>query len=76
MPLAELELRAIVEEHVEVPGDDDAPLAMDSVQMVELIEDLEDRFGITVRPSEVRPEHFASLSSIALFVRERAGSEG
>jgi acyl carrier protein len=67
------DVRAVVAEHADV-ADDDAPLAIDSLTLVTLIEALEDRFDVRVAARDVLPAHFASVSAIAEYVarcRER-----
>lgn len=64
-------VRAIVAEHVEVPEDDAAPLELDSLTLVLIVEALEERLGLRVAASEVIPENFASVASIAAFVERK-----
>jgi acyl carrier protein len=52
----------------------DAPLLsgrLDSLGLVQLMEFLEDRFGLLVANDDVVDENFGSLRSLAAFVRER-----
>jgi acyl carrier protein len=57
-----------------VPGaSDDAPLDVDSLTLVSIVEALEDRFEIRISPREVVPANFASIAAIAAFIeRKRA----
>jgi acyl carrier protein len=61
-------LRDLVSQHVEPPADPQAPLELDSFALVVLAEALEDRFGIRVRPTEVVPENFGTLASLAAWI--------
>jgi len=67
------ELRALVAEHATVSPDDAAPLELDSLTLVTIVEALEDRFDLRVQAREVVPANFASLAAIAAFVRARRG---
>jgi len=56
------------------PGDDDDLLALgviDSLGFVELVEHVEERYGIAVRDIEITEEHFGSIAAIARFVEAR-----
>ena len=60
--------------HVQVPSPDTDLLAtarLDSVGMVELLLQLEKRFGLRVEMQGFEIDHFRSLSAIAAFVAER-----
>ena len=46
---------------------------IDSLSLLELIARLEKEFKISIEDTEVVPEDFSSLSSIALFVRRKTG---
>lgn len=63
------EIRSIVEENGEVK--DDGALALDSFAVVNVIEALEDRYGIRVAASEVTRERFATLAALVAFVEEK-----
>lgn len=63
------EIRAIVEENGEVKAD--GGLALDSFAVVNVIEALEDRYGIRVAASEVTRERFATLGALLAFVEEK-----
>ncbi len=67
------ELRALFAEHATVPPDDAAPLELDSLTLVTIVEALEDRFALRIQAREVVPANFASLAAIAAFVRARRG---
>ena len=59
---------------VEVPSPDTDLLAtgrLDSVGFVELLVQLEKRFGLRVELDDVEVEHFRSLAAIAVFITER-----
>jgi methoxymalonate biosynthesis acyl carrier protein len=62
--------------HVEVPSNDTDLLAtarLDSLGVVELIMQLERRFGITVELQDLELDNFRTLDSIAAFVAARQG---
>jgi acyl carrier protein len=62
---------------VEVPSPDTDLLAtgrLDSVGFVELLMQLEKRFGLRVELDNVEFEDFRSLASIAAFIAERRGA--
>ncbi len=47
---------------------------VDSLGFVELVEEVQGRFGVTVEDVEVTEENFGSIAAIAAFVeRKRAG---
>ncbi|HXL06805.1 MAG TPA: acyl carrier protein [Gemmatimonadales bacterium] len=59
---------------VEVPSPDTDLLAtgrLDSVGFVELLVQLEKRFGLRVELDDVEVEHFRSLAAIAAFIADR-----
>lgn len=55
--------------------DDDAPLfegmVLDSLHLVAIVSELEQRFGITISPEDLVPDNFGSLNKIAHFVEAR-----
>lgn len=66
------EVRDLVSGYTEVPGDE-APLALDSLTLVTLLEALEERFAIRVAPREATPEHFGSVARMARYVEGKRG---
>jgi acyl carrier protein len=60
------EVRAIVEELAEI-GEGGA-LSLDSFAIVNVVEALEDRYGIRISASEVTRERFATLAALVTFV--------
>ncbi len=65
-------LRGLGAEYTDPPADD-APLALDSLSMVTLIESLEDRFDIRVAPRDVNADNFGSIDKLAAYIeRSRA----
>lgn len=46
-------------------------LGLDSVQFMELLASLEDRFPIRVEVEDIRPELFHSVGTVLKFVQER-----
>ncbi|HZI21190.1 MAG TPA: acyl carrier protein [Gemmatimonadales bacterium] len=62
---------------VEVPSPDTDLLAtgrLDSVGFVELLMQLEKRFGLRVELDDVEVDDFRSLAAIAAFISERRGA--
>jgi acyl carrier protein len=60
--------------HVEVPSTDTdlvATARLDSVAMVELLLEIERRFGVRVAMEDLEIDHFRSLAAIAAFVAAR-----
>lgn len=54
-----------------VPNAPDAPLEIDSLSLLQLIEELEVAFGFSVRASEATSENFGSLTRIVAFVESK-----
>ena len=77
------EMRTFIEENflylqpdLELSDDQDllAQGVVDSLGFVELVEEVQGRFGVTVEDVEVTEENFGSIAAIAAFVqRKRAG---
>jgi acyl carrier protein len=61
-------LRAILADLADVPERDDAPLTMDSLALVQLVEALEDAGGIRIAAKDVTREHFGSIDAIVAFL--------
>lgn len=61
-------VRAVIAGLHPVPEDPAAPLEMDSLTTVMLVEALEDELGIRVTARDVIPENFASLAALAAYV--------
>jgi len=75
------ELRAYIEEnflylHPDLEfGDDDSLLArgvIDSLGFVELVEEVQARYGIAVGDTEITEENFGSIEGMARYVEARA----
>lgn len=64
-------IRKLLEEHAEVPADDEAPLEVESFVLVVVAEALEEKFGIRVAAKEMRPENFGSVARIAAYVERK-----
>ena len=54
-------------------ADLEAPLELDSMRVVELVETLEQRFDIRMRPRDVTPQHFGSVRALVKLVRTLRG---
>ncbi|MBL8952383.1 MAG: acyl carrier protein [Myxococcaceae bacterium] len=63
----EAQVRELVEQHVEVAGPD-APLGLQSLELVMLAEAIEDTFGLRVTAADVVPENFGTLARLVAFV--------
>ena len=61
-------LRTLVADHADLPEADDAPLVMDSLALVELVEALEDECGVRITAKEVTREHFGSIERLLGFL--------
>ena len=72
MVSASARVREVLSRHAELPSSDEAQLELSSFAMVELVEGLEDAFGIQITAAQVTPENFRSVSSIAALVGREA----
>jgi methoxymalonate biosynthesis acyl carrier protein len=64
--------------HVDVPFPDTdlvATARIDSVGMVELLLQLEKRFGVRVEMQDLEIDHFRSLAAIAAFITAQRGNQ-
>lgn len=84
MPVSKLDVIAVLREHIvkvilerDVALADDTPLIEEghlaSLQTVELIAFISERFGAEIEPEEVDETHFRSLESIAALVVSKVG---
>ena len=64
-------IRSLLEEHAEIPADDEAPLEVESFVLVVIAEALEEKFGIRVSAREMRPENFGSVARIAAYLESK-----
>ena len=63
----------LVSAYCTIPESDDVELALDSLSLIQLVEELEVAFDIRVLPSEAGPASFGSIGRIVVFVeRKRA----
>lgn len=53
------------------PAPDDAPLGLDSLTVVMLVEAIEDACDLSIEAKDVVPEHFDSISALAGFVHRK-----
>lgn len=63
-------VRDLVADYADV-DDDPAPLDLDSLSLIQLTEDLEERFGFVVAAEDLVPAHFESVAAIAAFVQRK-----
>jgi acyl carrier protein len=66
-------VRALVAEHADVPDDDRAGLDLESFTVVVLAEELEPRFGVSVRAPEVVKENFGSIARLVDYLAKKLG---
>jgi len=64
-------VRALVAELATAPANDEAPLEVESLVRIQIVEAVEDAFDLVVNADELTPEHFASVASIARFVEQK-----
>jgi acyl carrier protein len=62
---------AVLSEYTEVPDDPAKPLEVTSLELVQIAEALEARFGFVVAARELNRDNFASAERIARFVAEK-----
>lgn len=62
------EVRLLLEELSDAPSDDNAPLDIDSLTLVQLVEALEDKFAIRVAARDVVPGNFGSIAAITAYL--------
>lgn len=65
---------AVLAALADLPPDDTAPLALDSLTTVQLVEALEARFGFTARAHEMNEANLGTLSGLLAWVERRAGT--
>ena len=63
-------VRAVVADFAEIDGDG-APLDLDSLSVVQLVEALEEALGFVARAADMTAAHFNSVDSIVRFLRSR-----
>ncbi|MFC5457643.1 acyl carrier protein [Prosthecobacter fluviatilis] len=81
MPEAPISPAAVIEllttEHILEPQEPLAPdtdlfsMGLDSMAMMQLLLQIEERFGLTVNPAEMTRERFATASALAGFLGEK-----
>ena len=64
-------VRALLAEVADAPATDAAPLTIDSLGLVQLVESLEDAFAMRVAAKEVTRENFGSVDTIVAFVETK-----
>ena len=77
------EIRAFIEENflymrpdLELQDDDDllGLGVIDSLGFVELVEEVQERYGIQVQDAEITEDNFGSVSALVAFIDRRRGS--
>ena len=63
---------ATLAELTEPPPDDRAPLVLDSLTTVQLVEALEARFGFTARADEMNAANLGDLAGLVAWISRRA----
>ena len=76
------EIRSFIEENflymhpdLEVRDDDNllALGVMDSLSFVELVEEVQERYGISVQDVEITEENFGSISALVAYIESKKG---
>ena len=57
-----------LDEHTELLG---GGIGLDSLEILRLVNEIEDEFGLTVDESALRPEHLRTVASLASFIEEQ-----
>lgn len=60
-------VRAIVRAYADVDRDD-APIDVESLALVQIAEEIEDRFDLVLSGRDLAPEHFGTVARIAAHV--------
>ena len=60
-------IRKILIQQLETLPDDDQPLELDSIALINLLEEIERSCAIRVLPEELIPENFSSVRGIICF---------
>lgn len=64
-------VRALLADLADVPVADDAPLVLDSLALVQLVESLEDALEIRIAAKDVTPANFGSVAAIVAFLESK-----
>ena len=64
-------VRELLSAHLAVAADAGVPLALSSLELVVITEELEARFGFVVAAREVVPQNFGSLRALCALVARR-----
>ena len=67
-------VRKIVADFTTPPANDDEPFEVESLVRIQIVEAVEDAFGLVVSADELTPERFATVAAIARFVAEKKGA--
>ena len=67
-------MRELVSELSGAPATDDAPLELDSLTIVTLIEALEDAFDVRFAARDANEDNFRSVAALAALVDEKRGA--
>ena len=62
--------------HADPPADPEAPLELESLSLVLLGEEMEERFGLRVAARDVVPANFGSVAAMTAFVASKLGKGG
>jgi len=68
-----LEVLEVIRQFADAPGDPAAPLELTSLELVQLAEALEERFGFVVAARELSAANFGTATRIAEFVARKRG---
>ncbi len=64
-------VRALLGDFADVPATDDAPLAIDSLALVQLVEAIEDEGQIRISARDVTRENFGTIDAIVRFLEAK-----
>jgi acyl carrier protein len=67
-------VRELVSELSEAPASDDAPLDLDSLTVVTLIEALEDAFEVRFAARDANEDNFRSIAALAALIDHKRGA--
>ena len=64
-------IREIIGAHIEPPPSDHEPLQLDSIVLIEILEEIEVRCNIHIHPSDLIPEHFSTVEQMIRFFQTK-----
>lgn len=64
-------IREIMGEHMTSTPTDHELLDLDSITLIEILEEIETRCNIRIHPSDLIPEHFSTIAQMIRFFRKK-----